>query len=326
MASRLRSGTGVALLIAFSQPALAATDLKPPSGSTAPVGVAGAPTPAAQQTSSNTRDAEIIVNGRRLSREEYREQAKSFVRDLGVAAGLKPAARWLEPACPSVVGLAEDQSAQVEAQLRKVAQEVRVPLAPAPCTTNIVVSFTDDAKSLVRSLQKRAIRLPGMSAREREAIVEGDAPVRWWYTTDTVSRYGAKAGVMNPTITLDGGAGGTSLPGADKSNLGHYTSSIVSTQVMRSLESATVIVDVSKAEGVSLDALAAYAALVAFAEINARDAAPPASILGNLRPGGPAELMDMDVAFLRALYQLSLDREALAHRGSLVAKMVNRKD
>ncbi len=318
MGLKWRIGTGAALFLAFGQTAVAGSGTQSPPSSTSTAGTAAS----AQQASTGEPEADIIVNGRRMTAKEYREQVANFVRDTGVAAGLTPAARWIQPVCPKAMGLSGDQAARVEAQLRKIAEETGVPVARTPCTTNVAVTFTNDAKGVVRTIQKRASgRLAEMSPGARASLLEGDAPVRWWYTTDLVSRYGAVKGSMNPTTTLDGFG---NLPGADKAHLGHYTSSVVSTQVMRSLDTATVVVDVTKAQGVSLEALASYAALVSFAEINARDAAPPASILGNLKPGGPAELTDMDMTFLRALYRLSLDREARAHRGSLVDKMIKR--
>jgi hypothetical protein len=254
-----------------------------------------------------------------MSGKEYREQIVSFVREIGVAAGEQPAARWLEPICPRVLGLSEKQAARVHAQLDKVAQDAGIPVARQPCKGNIAIAFTNDAKGVVRSIQKRsARRLTEMSASARASLLEGNAPVRWWYTTDVVSRFGDKRGDMTPKATPDGPG---NVPGGDRPSIAHYTSSLVSTQEMRSLQSATVVVDVEMATGVSLEALASYAALVAFAEINARDAAPAGSILSRLKPGGADALTEMDMAFLRALYRISLDRQAHSHRRLLVERM-----
>ena len=71
--------------------------------------------------------------------------------------------------------------------------------------------------------------------------------------------------------------------------------------------------------GRKLDTLAAYAALVAFAEIRNLDATPDGSILGMFAAGTPPRgLTPQDTAFLRALYRIPLDREAMRHRGQLV--------
>ena len=54
----------------------------------------------------------------------------------------------------------------------------------------------------------------------------------------------------------------------------HYESSVLSTLTNRVLTSAIVIIDTDEAMGRRLDTLAAYAALVALAEIRNADAAP----------------------------------------------------
>jgi hypothetical protein len=99
----------------------------------------------------------------------------------------------------------------------------------------------------------------------------------------------------------------------------HYDNSIVSTLTNRILTSSIVIIDTDQAMGRKLDALAAYAALVAFAEIRNPDATPDGSILGMFSSGTPPRgLTAQDTAFLRALYRIPLDREAMRHRGQLV--------
>ena len=99
----------------------------------------------------------------------------------------------------------------------------------------------------------------------------------------------------------------------------HYENSIISTLTNRVLTSAIVIIDTDDAMGRRIDALSAYAAVVAFAEIRNVDAAPDGSILGMFASSTPPrDLTAQDRAFLRALYRLPLDRKAMQHRGQLV--------
>ena len=88
------------------------------------------------------------------------------------------------------------------------------------------------------------------------------------------------------------------------------------------LRSATVVVDVTRTDGLPLAAVASYAAMVAFAELRP-GAAPPGSVLG-LFAGAPVERdpTAWDLAFLRALYRLPLDRTARRQRGLLVSDLV----
>src|SRR3546814_18848505 len=62
--------------------------------------------------------------------------------------------------------------------------------------------------------------------------------------------------------------------------LKQYNSSIVSTQVVRALRSATVIVDAEQADGTLLDSVASYTAMVALAELNGDPPPPKDSIMG----------------------------------------------
>jgi hypothetical protein len=150
--------------------------------------------------------------------------------------------------------------------------------------------------------------------------------VRWWYLTDTRSRHGV--GSMRKDLQIEGGVsqgegGSTNSNPISVEAIQHYDSSVISTQVHRFLTSATVLVDADSVAGQPLDAIAAYAAMVAFAEIRDSDFAPSGSILGLFAaPGAPREMTDQDMAFLRALYRLPLDRQAQRHRGRLVVEMV----
>ena len=98
---------------------------------------------------------------------------------------------------------------------------------------------------------------------------------------------------------------------------------MISTFGVRTIVDANVVVDLDRAEGRSLQAVAAYAAFVAFAEVRPSEPPPAGSILGMFRDEQQARgLTDWDMAFLRALYQIPLDRRARRHRGMLVRDMV----
>jgi hypothetical protein len=105
--------------------------------------------------------------------------------------------------------------------------------------------------------------------------------------------------------------------------ISHYDSSIISTQVNRAIIDANVVIDLDRVEGRSLQAVAAYAAFVAFSEVRPSEPPPAGSILGMFGAEPDARgLTDWDMAFLRALYNLPLDRQARRHRGMLVRDMV----
>ena len=282
------------------------------------LGAANAPPPRA----SNER-APIIVHGERLPEKVVRERASQFVRATGVASGTIPAARWIEPVCPRVQGLEEKGKRAAEARMRSIAAAAGIEVGPESCSPNIIVNFTSDGAALAKQIHRlEPRRLESLTPRAKEAVLASSSPIRWIYSTEVRGRNGQKL--------IEGGGAGSTVPGTHDgsgagSNLGgdstmmHYESSIVSTLTNRVLTSAIVIVDTDEAMGRRLDALAGYAALVAFAEIRNPDATPDGSILAmfSTQPP-PRDLTAQDLAFLRALYRLQLDREAMRHRGQLV--------
>lgn len=275
---------------------------------------------------SEAENKPIVVEGERLPEGAVEERASQFVRATGVAAGTIPVARWIDPVCVQVLGLEEVGKRAAEAKMRSVAASVGMEVAPSSCRPNVVVSFTSDGAGLAREIQRRDPRRLGqLSPRARETVLTGPSPVRWLYSTEVRGRDGQ-------TLNADGGAGSTMAATHDGSGAGsalggditmmHYDNSIVSTLTNRILTSAIVIVDTDHAMGRKLDTLAAYAALVAFAEIRNPDATPDGSILGMFKNSAPPRgLTPQDTAFLRALYRIPLDRQAMRQRGQLVHEM-----
>lgn len=69
----------------------------------------------------NGASAPIVVTGERLSPAQARQRAAEFVTRTGAANGYTPAARWEEPVCPRVGGLAPAHAALVERWVREIA-------------------------------------------------------------------------------------------------------------------------------------------------------------------------------------------------------------
>ncbi len=278
---------------------------------------------AAQAPPSDSFDQSITV-GAILPEKAARDLAVGFVKETGVAAGETPAARWLAPICPEVLGLEDIGKRAAEAKIRRVAAAVGADVAPEGCRRNIVVSFTSDGAALAREVVEREPRrIANLSPRARSAVLSGSAPVRWLYTAETRGRHGgAETTSGNAAQSLPAthaGSGAGSSIGGDMPTLMHYESSVLSTLTNRVLTSAIVIIDTDEAMGRRLDTLAAYAALVALAEIRNADAVPAGSILTLFESSAPPrDLTAQDLGFLRALYRLPLDRQAMQHRGQLV--------
>lgn len=286
----------------------------------------------AQAPSIAEAQSEIVVPADAFPERDVRESASEFVRGTGIASGETPAARWVDPICPRVLGVREDGARAAEAMIRRIAAEAGVPVAADSCDSNIVVTFAPNPRALVEEIGRRSpSRLSEVSPTARPALLAGSAPIRWWYTTRTIGRHGNRrsqgsgsAGQNIPATHAGSGAG--SDFGGDIPTLMHYESSTISTLTQRVLNSASVVIDENEVVGMPLNAIAAYAALVALAEIRSPDFAPQGSILGLFAtPNPPRRLTAQDLAFLRALYRLPLDREALRHRNMLIGEMIEQQ-
>jgi hypothetical protein len=269
---------------------------------------------AAAAASAQPPSETITVTGRKL--EEAKREAREFVRALGVAE--QPVARWVNPICPKVLGVAKPVADRVVRKVREVASLTRVSVAPAGCRANIFITFTGDANAVVRQIAARApARFGDLPGTKRQELAEGYAPVRWWHQTESRTGDGTRS-VGNDAPPSSGVATGPFAPPIAGEIFSQYNSSLVSTKMARVLRSATILIDVNKATGANLDSVAALAALVGLAEIDPSTAPPSGSILNMFQADGPKELTALDANFLTALYKLPLDRTAMAHRGLLV--------
>ena len=135
----------------------------------------------------------IIVTATPDAEREKRKRAAEFVRRAGVAT-LTPVARWIAPVCPRTIGVDAKVAGIVDERIRDVAEAAGAPIAPKPCTPNIAVIFTDDGDGLTRAIFDKSPReVAALSPIERERLVHGDGPIRWWYGTREESRDGMPA-------------------------------------------------------------------------------------------------------------------------------------
>lgn len=282
----------------------------------------------------------IIVRGTPLNPEQARQRAIDFVKSTGVANGQKQVARWVIPVCLKVIGVSTAQSAKIEDLMRGIAREADIPVARQGCEPNLTVSFTADAGEVVRQIHnKRPHQLRELTNTQREQLLNGAAPIRWWYATKMLDGDGMQANNVSPGWIGTGGNGmGTggnesnnangvmSLDGGDFMSTNQYNSgSHLRTPTVRSLYGATVVVDALAASKTPIDSITAYAAMVAFAEIDAGPP-PPDSILGLFQPSSvESSITDWDMAFLKSLYRMPLDRRARIQRGHLVEALLDER-
>jgi hypothetical protein len=295
--------------------------------------------PGAPRPGEDIPGADIVVTGSRESDGERRGRAADYVRALGVGGGQSAVARWVDPVCLKVIGIGGRPAQLVETRVRAAAAAAGVPIAAGRCSPNFTVSFVSDAGAVVRRIAgKSPSLLREVPAGRLHSLRQGDAPIRWWYMTELRGRDGDRLSDSPPPAAQMEGGG--SLPtGPDGRILSLGGSSLVSTQTVRTLRSATVIVDVDRSAGVPLSAVADYAALIGFAEIGFGTGPRPGSILtlfdapgldgagfegaGFEGAGARAELTAWDKSFLCALYRIKLDRPGRYQRGRLAGAIAD---
>ncbi|WP_311269367.1 hypothetical protein [Sphingobium sp. WCS2017Hpa-17] len=279
-----------------------------------------APVPALAQEGET-----IVVEGQHLTREEVRAKANDFVRRLGVVQGSRSVARWVEGVCPKVKGLSPDHARIVVNRLRATIEAIGAPLAKENCDTNFLVAFVSDGKEVVSIIDNKAPgRMAQVEGPERRALLESEAPIRWWYMIGIGSGDGAMTGsTPSPVTGGNSEAGASMLPDGVPSG-GSFAPSLIRTQAIRMLSAATVIIDVNRAEGVSLNAATNYAAFVGLSEVRGRTLPAVPSILNLFGPQDKAiDLTDWDRRFLTELYALPLNRFGRSQRGHLVKALVD---
>ncbi|MFC3711409.1 hypothetical protein ACFOMD_02430 [Sphingoaurantiacus capsulatus] len=269
---------------------------------------------------------EITVIGKRLTPAQARERAIAFVQHTGITYGRESVARWIDPVCVRAIGLEPANLQRVEKTVRAIAESAGVPVGKPGCTPNATINFVGDGAAFTKSVAARdQRRLAEVPKHLKLALLNGPAPIRWWYRTELRGSDGMKlVGMMPPSLFGDrGDPAPPGLPGNSNeasTRLGSNTSN-VSTQVARRLISATVVVDAVKAEGVPLESVAAYAAMVTFAELLPRDTSFDGSILGLFGNQPSRTITPLDQAFLKELYSLKMDRKARQQRARLVNRL-----
>lgn len=251
---------------------------------------------------------EIVVTGVPQDNAALNHSASVYVRRMAEVTELDQYAHRLQAFCPAVIGMDPQYVPHVLARIREAAAATgRLVEAKAGCTANLAIVFTEDGDALVRAMQKREPRqFDTLTIAKRKELFDTGRPVRWWYGIEPAGSDGDKS------------AEGT---------LHGWRASLISTGLALDLSATVVIVDVTRAHGLPLDAVSNYAAMVSFAQINGTGNGPGgvASILGLFSPanggGAPHELTPWDRAYLYALYHVPADRPAWQQRAAMVGQM-----
>lgn len=228
-------------------------------------------------------------------------------------------ARWHDKICPRVSGLSQDQGEFVLRRISTIAQSAGAPLARRDCEANFVVLFVADPTKHLRDMLSR--RASGFGAwyenpTDRAAFkqfVEDTRPIRAWYDAEL---RGALGNLLY---------GETKVKGRPPLENDHPVASRIQLDDVQNLTSVLVVVDVRRIAGLSIGAVADYAAILGLAKINPNaDVEGTDSVLRLFTAPDEGKTLSQlgtwDAAFLKALY--STEQASKMQRQLIVRSMM----
>ena len=291
-------------------------------------------TPATAQQSEPS-DEQVVVVGRPTE-----EVVREFVGRLAISArGQNQLSRWDRRICPGVAGLQTRYAQFVNDRLAQRAIDVGLDVGEPGCTANVLIVVTPDPDAVARDLTRNRRQAMGyyqerlrstLGRTALAAFAASDAPVRWWHVSRTASAAGEEIEEPSPSVLPPSGNTMFMLTMKYPTVMGRNASRL-GRQTRQDFGAAFVIVDANRLPGIDHDfaALADYVAMVTLAQVDpdAQTSGYP-TILNLFAQDGEAApvraLTDWDIAYLRALYDVTREgRSASAQEGE-IARSINR--
>lgn len=226
-------------------------------------------------------------------------EARRFVEEMSTApTHALSLATWMTPICVTTVNLREPVAAEITARIEARARAVGVAVQPPGCSPNITLLATSDGRAtatdLVAAYHDRFIASKGPTQGDEQDLrrfADAEVAVRWWTISALMDErshkilvpiWGAPAHVIDTT--------GDPFFGQNR---------------REGLLTTLVILDLSRTNGVTDEALGDYLAMVVLANIDPEARAGSYPTILNLWDGGavPSGLTRWDRAYLTALYE-----------------------
>jgi hypothetical protein len=231
--------------------------------------------------------------------------ARSFVHDV-TQRSFDQVARYHDPLCPVVLGLADSAARVVRDRILETAAGIGADVAPDPrCAANLILVVDDDGRQFVKDLRRqRPDWLAGLGAVDIGNLINQSSPARAWSVTSLRDEDG-----LNAVIPDYGDA---------------YTMNVKSASILKlptraQIEASIILIDRSAAVGITLAQLADYAAMRGLARTVPPKAKGVRTILNLFEPGAPREpeLTRSDILYLQALYRSAGTESAVQQSGRL---------
>ena len=237
-------------------------------------------------------ESQIIVRGGRpeeVSRSDVQRQARAIAGTGDVYD--RPLARFEDPLCPGIIGLAADQASLIIDRVRDIAVDLDLRLQDDGCDANFIIMFTPDSRSTLRGMMDRQPALFQFhdAGEKREMLAPG--PARVFTVVRPRTRDGMAVGqardLTNPPVL--------------STAMAH---SKIYTAIRYDITSVTVMLDTDAVKGKSLNQLADYAAMRGLAQTRPIDDPAMDSILTLFdAEAPPMHMTRFDLAYLRSVYE-----------------------
>jgi hypothetical protein len=262
----------------------------------------------------------ITVTGKKEEKREIKLKARSFAGTV-----MKPVlgqySKRQTPICPLVIGIDQSYHKVIYAKFREVADRIGAKFAGNNCRTNSFIIFSENAVDTLAQLRKeRAPLFAEVQIDERSTLFKQPAPSRWWYRTEVRDTEGRTF------------SGGLSRNSDDSPIIASHNSaeSLIYSTVQINLTSSVVLIDLKKAEGYPLEAVAAHAAMVSLVQVKpGKDFEAVPSILNIFAPGrlasdAPTDLTRWDYAFAQSIYEIKARQSGAAQKSELAQRIATK--
>lgn len=271
-------------------------------------------TASGQQPGEPEPQSDIVVTGVRP------EQIQAFVEQVSaVPPSVDQIARWDDDICVSLAGLGAAQGQIVVDQISLRAHAVGLRPGATGCRPNVFVYFAANGNNFARQLlaerqslfayyHEEGIATLGQAALS--SFVETPRPVRWWHVVQTRGADGHRLGSEQ--------AGNGSPPPPTEPGRPPDADSLSGVQAVRSTGSrvraaerqdfnrVVVIVDGTQIEGIPVESIADYIAMVTLAQIDPEAQTREYPTILNLFSDNPDDvsfvMTNWDQAYLSGLY------------------------
>ena len=257
---------------------------------------AGLTSPALSQENGGTDNSgEIVVSAEReVQAKAAAAQARAITQP---APPGKPLARHYLPVCVKVFGLPAAYGQALAERVMDNVRSLNLRVAPAGCSPNVWIGFTNDSRKQVEALRKRdPAMFVSLKQHEIDRIFKGSNAVQVWHATET-------KGVDGRAIPV------ARMPDGSEYEVNQqWKASRLGSTIRVDMTGSLVVFDRKLVGRRTLAQLADYATMRVLAstydQAEFDPAMPTILSLFAAESGAPEELTDFDRAYLGGLYRL----------------------